>query len=164
MAIWVAFLLFECGTAENGRVQTEGKLDFSNHQQWFAAFHDVLSARRYATAPCYRINQMCFYLRFDNLGTDLAGKAAAWTTRKKRPRSKSKTNYDTPLFGANRPPVVLCPQMQSRCIEGDRRGVRHIERLDGARHVEPRKCADGFARLLPQPLALGAKHQRHLVT
>ncbi|SEH62935.1 hypothetical protein SAMN05216228_1004315 [Rhizobium tibeticum] len=57
------------------------------------------------------------------------------------------------------PPLITSYfQMQPRRIESDRRRVGHVQRLDGTRHVEPCKCADGFARLLPQPLALGAQH------
>ncbi len=54
-------------------------------------------------------------------------------------------------------------QMNTRRIERDSGRVRHVERLDLTRHIEPRQCIHGLARLLAQPLALGAKHERDLV-
>ena len=45
-------------------------------------------------------------------------------------------------------------------IEREHGGVRDVEALDVAGHVEPRHHAAGLARQLPQALALGAQHQR----
>ena len=45
-------------------------------------------------------------------------------------------------------------------IERQHRGVRNVQALDLAGHVEPRHHAAGLARQLPQALAFGAEHQR----
>ena len=45
-------------------------------------------------------------------------------------------------------------------VERNRRGIRDVQRLDGARHVEAGQRPHGGACFLAQPLALGTQHQR----
>jgi hypothetical protein len=53
--------------------------------------------------------------------------------------------------------------MAARRVHRHGRRVRYVERADDARHVETGQRRDRLARLLPQALALGAKHQRDLL-
>ena len=46
----------------------------------------------------------------------------------------------------------------------ERGGVRHIEALDRARQIESRDVIACFLGQLPQPLALGAEHERERLT
>ena len=58
--------------------------------------------------------------------------------------------------------VSFCISPSRTCadIKRQRRGVRHVEALDRARHVHAGHHAAGLARELAQALAFGAQHQR----
>ena len=59
--------------------------------------------------------------------------------------------------GDNKP---LGRKPPGRDIERERGRIRHIERLDPARQVEPGDVVAAFARQLPQTLAFRAQHER----
>ena len=48
-------------------------------------------------------------------------------------------------------------EVAARCVKGDSRRVGNVERLDGARHIEPCKCGDSLPRFLAQAFAFGTE-------
>ncbi len=189
MAIWDTFLLFECGTAiENGSVKSEASSFFSDHQQWLAAFLVAFpevavvpqSNERDASLALISTSQKPSMWKIEGSSLPMAvaqspagdrakllfalAASLSAQTGKKVPPIEERRGSRHSLCCHDLPLIPSYFQMQPRRIETDRRRVGHIQRLDSTRHVEPCKCADGFACLLPQPLALGAQHQRHLVT
>ncbi|TCM72204.1 hypothetical protein EV291_12071 [Rhizobium sp. BK068] len=188
MAIWGTFLLFAYGTAiENGRVKTEASQLFSDHQQWFAAF--LLAFPEAAVVPHDERDALSALISTSRKPSmwKIKDRALQWLSRSLRPATGRDCCSRLPRRSARKlarksaadrrtrrivafpccrdpPPIASYFQMQPCRIESNRRRVGHIQGLDGARHVEPCKCADGFACLLPQPFALGAQHQRHLLT